>query len=78
MAMTLTAIADASLATDERTELLEDVELRTGDLVYYVSGKPFEGFLAQRQVFLLRTVGRLIAPTKTRTSKDFVKMPENL
>lgn len=78
MAMTLTAIADASLATDERTELLEDVELRAGDLVYYVSGKPFEGFLAQRQVFLLRTVGRLIAPTKTRTSKDFVKMPENL
>ncbi|WP_244818670.1 hypothetical protein [Caballeronia sp. Lep1P3] len=77
-ARTLAQIEEVSLATDERTELLEDVELREGDMVYYVSGKPFKGFLAFRQIHLLRTVGRLIAPTKGRTSKDFVKMPVNL
>ncbi|WP_175946365.1 hypothetical protein [Caballeronia sp. BCC1704] len=77
-ARTLAQIEEVSLETEERTELLEDVELREGDMVYYVSGKPFKGFLAFRQIYLLRTVGRLIAPTKTRTSKDFVKMPANL
>ncbi|NLP65547.1 hypothetical protein [Paraburkholderia sacchari] len=78
VALTLTAIEEASRATEDRTELLDDVELREGELVYYVSGQPFHGLLSQRQIRLLRTVGRIIAPTKGRSSKDFVAMPTKL
>jgi DNA-binding transcriptional MerR regulator len=77
-AMTLTAIEAASMETEARTDLLDDVELREGELVFYVSGQPFSGFLSQRQIRLLRTVGRIIAPTKGRSSKDFVSMPTKL
>ncbi|MGP8437833.1 hypothetical protein ACT2FY_39080 [Paraburkholderia fungorum] len=77
-AMTLADIERASLATEERTELVQDVELRAGELVYYVSGQPFQGLLSQRQIHLLRRVGRIIAPTKGMTSKDFVSMPTKL
>ncbi|APA90253.2 hypothetical protein BJG93_34640 (plasmid) [Paraburkholderia sprentiae WSM5005] len=77
-AMTLADIERASLATEERTELMGDVELRAGELVYYVSGQPFHGLLSQRQIRLLRTVGRIIAPTKGKSSKDFVSMPTKL
>jgi hypothetical protein len=76
--MTLTAIEAASRETEERTDLLDDVELREGELVFYVSGQPFHGFLSQRQIRLLRTVGKIIAPTKGRSSKDFVAMPTKL
>ncbi|MFP3813913.1 hypothetical protein, partial [Bacillus sp. SIMBA_005] len=57
----------------DRTELEEDVELR-GDNVYYASGRPFKGNLTKRQIHLLRTVGRLMAPTKGESSRDFVTM----
>lgn len=76
--MTLTAIEAASCETDERTDLLEDVKLRGAELVFYVSGRPFQGFLSQRQIRLLRTVGKLIAQTKGRSTKDFVTMPVRL
>ncbi|CPF79971.1 hypothetical protein [Burkholderia pseudomallei] len=62
-ALTLEAIEKASLLALDRTELEEDVELR-GDNVYYASGRPFRGNLTRRQIHLLRTVGRLIAPTQ--------------
>lgn len=77
-AMTLADIEQASLATEERTELLGDVELRAGDLVYYTSGQPFHGLLSRAQIRALRTLGRVFAPTKGRTSKDFVSMPIKL
>jgi len=76
-ALTLAAIEQASLATEERAVLEEDVELR-GDLVFYVSGKPFQGSLTKKQIHLLKTVGRIIAPTKGKSSKDFVAMPPKL
>lgn len=76
--MTLTAIEAASRETEERTDLLGDVELRDAELVFYVSGQPFHGFLSQRQIRLLRTVGRIIAPTKGHSTKDFVSMPTTL
>jgi hypothetical protein len=76
--MTLTAIEAASRETEERTDLLGDVELRDAELVFYVSGRPFQGFLSQRQIHLLRTVGKLIAPTRGRSTKDFVTMPVGL
>lgn len=76
--MTLTAIEMASRQTDERTDLLGDVELKGAELVFYVSGQPFHGFLSQRQIRLLRTVGKIIAPTRGRSSKDFVSMPTKL
>jgi hypothetical protein len=76
--MTLTAIEAASRETEERTDLLGDVELRDAELVFYVSGQPFYGFLSQRQIRLLRTVGKIIAPTRGRSAKDFVSMPVTL
>lgn len=76
-ALTLAAIEQASEATEERAVLEEDVELR-GDLVFYVSGKPFHGTLTKKQIHLLKTVGRIIAPTKGKSSKDFVAMPPKL
>jgi hypothetical protein len=76
--MTLTAIEAVSRETETRTDLLDDVELREGELVFYVSGQPFHGFLSQRQIRLLRTVGKIIAQTKGRSSKDFVSMPTKL
>jgi len=76
--LTLGVIEAASLASDERTELEEDVELRGGDLVFYVSGRPFHGLLSKRQVHLLRSVGRIVKPTKGNSSKDFVAMPTKL
>ncbi|MDR5776973.1 MULTISPECIES: hypothetical protein [unclassified Caballeronia] len=77
-AVTLSDVEQASLATEERTELLGDLELREGDFVFYVSGQPFHGFLTKGQIRLLRTVGRVIAPTKGKSSKDFVTMPAKL
>jgi hypothetical protein len=77
-AMTLADIERASLATEERTPLLGDLELRAGDLVYYLSGQPFQGLLTERQIYLLRRVGRIIVPTDLRSSKDFVSMPSQL
>jgi hypothetical protein len=57
--------------------LLEDVILQDG-LVYFASGKPYLGTLKKKQIYLLRESGRLIAPTPSRTGKDFVTMPRVL
>jgi hypothetical protein len=75
--LTLEAIEKVSLLALDRTELEEDVELR-GDKVYYATGRPFRGTLTRRQVHLLRTVGRLIAPTKGESSRDFLVTPTKL
>lgn len=76
-ALTLATIESASLASEERSVLEEDIELR-GDLVFYVSGQPFRGLLTKKQIHLLKTVGRIVAPTKGKSSKDFVAMPPKL
>ncbi|MGY8527574.1 hypothetical protein [Paracidovorax citrulli] len=76
-ALTLAEVEAASAATESRTELGEDVELR-GDQVFFVSGRPFAGCLTKRQIHLLRSVGRIVAPTKGKSSKDFVTMPSKL
>lgn len=76
-APTLAQVEEASLASDVRTDLAEDLELR-GEFVFYVSGKPFEGTLTKKQIHLLRSVGRIVAPTKGKSSKDFVAMPGRL
>lgn len=57
--------------------LPEDVILQDG-LVYFASGKPYVGTLKKKQIYLLRESGRLIAPTPSRTGKDFVTMPRVL
>ncbi|KAA0178791.1 hypothetical protein FX016_22935 [Cupriavidus gilardii] len=75
--LTLAEIEAASAETEARTELTEDLELR-GEFVYYVSGRPFAGHLTKRQIHLLRSVGRIVAPTKGKSSKDFVAMPQKL
>lgn len=66
-----------SLATDVRTVLEEDLILKN-DRVLYVSGRAFRGTLSKKQIHLLRSVGKIIAPTKGRSSEDFVKMPNKL
>jgi hypothetical protein len=75
--LTLAAIEQASMASEERSILEDDVELR-GNLVFYVSGQPFRGMLTKKQIHLLKTVGRIVAPTKGKSSKDFVAMPPKL
>lgn len=75
--LTLDEVERASNATDERTVLEEDVTLR-GEYVIYASGRPFRGYLAKKQIHLLRIVGKLVAPTRGRSSKDFVAMPSKL
>lgn len=77
VAKTLTEIEQLSLATDDRTVLEDDVIVKD-DLVLYVSGKPFVGTLSKKQIHLLRSVGKIIAPTTGRSSSDFVKMPGKL
>lgn len=76
-ALTIAEIEHASQATDERAALDEDVELR-GDVVVYVSGRPFRGTLTKKQIHLLKTVGRIVAPTQGKSTKDFVVMPPKL
>lgn len=76
-ALTLEEIEKRSLATDERTTLEEDLVLKD-DLVMYVSGRPFRGALSKKQIHLLRSVGKIIAPTSGRSSADFVRMPSTL
>jgi hypothetical protein len=73
-ALTIDELETASIATQERTTLEEDVIVKEGK-VFYVSGKAFQGYLGKKQIFFLRTVGKLIAPTIGATSKDFVIMP---
>jgi hypothetical protein len=73
-ALTIDEIETASMATEERTTLEEDVIVKEGK-VFYVSGKAFQGHLSKKQILFLRTVGKLIAPTIGSTSKDFVIMP---
>lgn len=77
LACTIDEIERASLATEERTAIAEDVEVRQ-ERVYYVSGAPFAGTLTKKQIHLLRTVGRIIALTSGKSSKDFVSMPSKI
>ena len=63
--------------TGVRPELRENVVLFR-DRVYYESGEAFDGTLTKAQAHLLRTVGKLIAPTIMSSTKDFVKMPSKL
>lgn len=74
---TLEEIMQASIGQEE-TPYVEDLELRMGDEVWLASGKQFEGHLSPRTLHMLRTVGRVIAPTIGRTSKDFVVMAPDL
>lgn len=61
----------------EHLPLVEDVVLRDGR-VYLASGQPFVGTLAKRQVLILKRNEKLIAPSPSRTSKDFVTTPRVL
>jgi hypothetical protein len=76
-ARTIDEIATASVGM-EVGELVENLHVREGNQVWCESGKPYTGFLKAKQVHLLRTVGRLIAPTVGRSSGDFVAMPRDL
>ena len=76
-ARTIDEIATASVGM-EVGELVENLHVREGNQVWCESGKPYTGLLKAKQVHLLRTVGRLIAPTVGRSSGDFVAMPRNL
>lgn len=76
-AMTVDQIAEASLSTDEHAQFSEDLVVKD-DYVYTASGAPFRGTLTKKQVHLLRTVGKLIAPTVGASSKDFVAMRKKL
>ncbi len=76
-ARTIDEIATASVGM-EVGELVENLHVREGNQVWCESGKPYTGLLKAKQVHLLRTVGRLIAPTVGRSSGDFVAMPRDL
>lgn len=77
VARTLDEIEAASLVTEERTTLEDDLVVKDGK-VFYASGRAFHGYLSKKQVHLLRSVGKVIAPTAGRSSKEFVAMPPKL
>ena len=77
VAKTIDEIETASLATEERTMLEDDLVVKDGK-VFYASGRAFHGYLSKKQVHLLRSVGKVIAPTAGRSSKEFVAMPPKL
>lgn len=77
VAKTIDEIETASLATEERTVLEDDLVVKDGK-VLYASGRAFLGYLSKKQVHLLRSVGKVIAPTAGRSSKEFVAMPPKL
>jgi len=77
VAKTIDEIETASLATEERTVLEDDLVVKDGK-VFYASGRAFHGYLSKKQVHLLRSVGKVIAPTAGRSSKEFVAMPPKL
>jgi hypothetical protein len=61
----------------EHPALTENVTFRDGR-VYFASGKPFNGTLSEKQLFLLPVEGGLFTRSPSRTSEDFVKMPRKL
>lgn len=77
VAKTIEEIETASLVTEERTILEDDLVVKDGK-VFYASGRAFQGHLSKKQVHLLRSVGKVIAPTAGRSSKEFVAMPPKL
>lgn len=77
VAKTIDEIETASLATEERTVLEDDLVVKDSK-VFYASGRAFHGYLSKKQVHLLRSVGKVIAPTAGRSSKEFVAMPPKL
>lgn len=76
-AATLDDIERLPEATEEKTAVTEDLIVRDGR-VYCASGAAFRGALTRKQIHLLRTVGRIVARTMSRTSKDFVRMPSKV
>lgn len=74
----LEEIEQQSLATEERTVLEADLLLKDDGTVVYATGLPFKGYLSKKQLHLLRSVGKIIATTRGRSSQDFVKMPPKL
>lgn len=76
-ARTIDEIAMASVGM-EVGELVENLHVRERGEVWCESGKPYTGFLKAKQVYLLRIVGKLIAPTVGRSSGDFVEMSRDL
>lgn len=76
-ARTLDEVAKISQGQRE-SAFAENLVLKDGNTVWYESGKPFEGFLSTRTLHILRTVGKVIAPTIGRTTKDFVEMSHDL
>lgn len=76
-ALTIDEIERMSLATEVRTTITEDLEVR-GDRVFLTSGPAFVGTLKKNQIHLLRTVGRIIAITSGKSSKDFITMPSKI
>ncbi len=77
IAKTIEEIEKVSLATDDRTILEEDLLVKDNK-VFFASGKAFEGYLSKKQIHLLRSVGKIVAPTSGRSSKEFVSMPTKL
>lgn len=73
----LAAIERNSLETNVRSNIDEDLLLKD-EFVFYASGKPFIGTLSKKQIHLLRSAGKIVAPIKGRSSADFVAMQSNL
>lgn len=76
-ALTIDDIEQLSEGVEDKTVVTEDLSVREGR-VYCASGTPFRGTLTRKQIHVLRTVGRIIARTIGRTSKDFVRMPSKI
>lgn len=77
MAKTIDEIEMASQVTEERTVLEDDLTVKDGR-IFYVSGRAFRGYLSKKQIHLLRSGGKVIAPMSGRSSKEFVAMPLKL
>ena len=76
--MTLDELQEALSLPGETTELTEDLILRNGRVYWASSMRPFKGKLTRAHFSVLKAKGRLIAPTKGRSSGDFVNMRTSL
>lgn len=76
--MTLDELQQALSGAGDPTELTEDLVLINGRVYWAASKRPFRGKLSRAHLSVLRAKGRLIAPTKGRSSGDFVNMRSTL
>lgn len=76
--MTLDELQQALAGAGDPTELTEDLVLINGRVYWAASKRPFRGKLSRAHLSVLRAKGRLIAPTKGRSSGDFVNMRTSL